>query len=119
MKTIHKYPLQGFAGPQQVELTGDIVHIDDQAGVICIWAEAGTQEPDKRYFEIIGTGHKVTDRAIHVGSVLSGSFVWHIYEHPPLTPEELAEVQTHHTLWCKLPDHAGPCRRGRETDTEA
>lgn len=51
-----------------------------QSGVPCLWAEV---DPDSRIveheFEVVGTGWRVPDDGIHVGSWQGGSYVWHLY----------------------------------------
>ncbi len=65
-----------------VVLTG----IDPASGKPAIWVEhrlGGLQ--DERRFVVYGTGHTIPGIGgypddLHVGSVIDGSFVWHIYE---------------------------------------
>lgn len=91
MHTIHKGILRLHSLPQEVQmynLSADsqakIVHVGEQTGSICIWFECDTdQEVKSRTFCILGTGHPIPPDGKHVGTVIMGTFVWHVYE---LTP---------------------------------
>lgn len=84
MRTIHKYNLsqgQTFKLP----VGSKLLHIAMQAGSICAWFEVDAvgETTEKRSFVIVGTGHMVPEGTSHVGTVLDGIFVWHIYEDKP------------------------------------
>jgi hypothetical protein len=51
---------------------------------ISLWAEVPTRDErtTRRTFTVIGTGHEIPHRGAHVGTVLDGAFVWHVYEVP-------------------------------------
>ena len=58
---------------------------------VCLWAMSNTEESKKvrRMFRIFGTGKPFKDDPFslkHIGTVQTGSFVWHIFERipPPL-----------------------------------
>lgn len=67
---------------------GDLVRlvgIDPASGRVAIWVEH--KNPDHmtpvhqvREFRIFGTGHDVPHRFEHVGSVIDGQYVWHVFE---------------------------------------
>lgn len=62
-----------------------LVHVGpDPLGVPCVWAEVDPDAPTvRRLLGVIGTGHDVpmkAGRAVHVGSFVGGSFVWHLYD---------------------------------------
>lgn len=76
---VWKYKLNW--GETTLKLTGDAVHFAIQDGVPCLWAESyPEQETRDRYFKIVGTGHEVDGDSWHVGSVLDGPYVWHLYQ---------------------------------------
>lgn len=65
-----------------VVLTG----LDPATGDLAIWIE---NDPDaiqvERRFTVYGTGHEIAGDGgfpydLHVGSVIDGEFVWHVYE---------------------------------------
>lgn len=86
MDKIYKYPLQLTGGAQSRTLPhgAEIVHFSMQGDTPCIWARI----PDKsfgtahhvRQFWIVGTGHDIKDGLKHIGTVLHGDFVWHLFE---------------------------------------
>jgi len=85
MKQVWKYPLQPTHDIQEIELPAGsaIVHVGEQAGNICVWAEVGQKEPDKketRKFRIVGTGWDIEAEWKYVSTAIMGSFVWHVYE---------------------------------------
>ena len=65
-----------------------IIHVADQRDTICLWFEIPDQansheaeEPEARIIEVIGTGIRVqARRRVHLGSLLMGEYVWHVYE---------------------------------------
>lgn len=62
-----------------------IIHAGpDPSGRPCVWVECipriPSEETEKRFFTVIGTGWEVPDKGKHVASYVDGSFVWHIYE---------------------------------------
>lgn len=88
---------------------GQVVHVACKEGpdVVSVWTDEVTDGDDpsapplipKRYAKVYGTGWTVDWYAAHVGSVLCGAFVWHVYSLPddrvnppeqpdPETPEE-------------------------------
>lgn len=86
MRTVHKF-LVPFADPEAgplpvsrhapVRLTG----LDPRTGKPAVWIEVETTNPPgERRMAVFGTGHELPDGWVHVGSMIDGSFVWHIYE---------------------------------------
>ena len=64
----------------------EILHVEVQHGVPCLWALVETdRELVQRAFRIFGTGHRI-DVPVrkHVASFLmhDGSLVWHLFEVP-------------------------------------
>lgn len=82
MKSIYKYVIRGRHSTQfDMPLESKIVHADIQNGEFCIWAQVDTsRSTERRYFTVVGTGWELEDDMIHRGTVLEGSFVWHIME---------------------------------------
>jgi hypothetical protein len=82
MTTIWKFP--AFA--EATALVGDdpmIVHVGkDPQGEVCVWIEHDPA-PEMKPVEwlIVGTGHSFDQTGkVHVGSVVDGAFVWHVYQ---------------------------------------
>lgn len=73
---------------------GDIVHIgvapNTRPGYVTAWIE--TWEGDERFparpmlptqnLLVYGTGWPINDADKHMGSVITGEFVWHVYQRP-------------------------------------
>ena len=83
-KTIWKFPLPygGEAIHIPMPLNAEIIHIDLQGLVPCLWAEipdTGAEE-ETRMFAIFGTGFEIPSSATHLGTFIQGGFVWHVYE---------------------------------------
>ena len=90
MLTVFKYPLALVAQVQTIAfpMGAQILHVDLNPGAqgnLAIWAEV-VREPDdrvvKRRFQIVPTGGAVPLGWKHLGTVLDGSFVWHVYMEP-------------------------------------
>lgn len=83
--TVWKFPLALDAkGRAEVKMPAPAAIIDtafDADGNLCVWAEVRPSEPlVTRRLAVVGTGHDIPDNGAHVGSVIDGMFVWHIYE---------------------------------------
>ena len=80
---IFKYPLQ-YQPSQEVKHPTDWIpiHVGIQSGTLTIWAEVDPieEEEDKSIIHIIPTGGTVPPDSLHLGSVLDGPLVWHVYE---------------------------------------
>jgi hypothetical protein len=82
-----------FAIDDEVKLSmpegADILHIEAQGEMPCIWALVDEKRPrEERCFRIIGTGQPVGDRpGIYVGTfqMSGGALVWHVFESRPLS----------------------------------
>ena len=75
----------------------NLLHVDEQAGKICLWALIDPDgEPEARTFTIAGTGHRVPETAIYVGTVQVEKYVWHVFEdaHWPGEPERDALIRS-------------------------
>lgn len=82
MKKIYKYELD-IRGEQVVQMphNPEILSVQMQGEVICVWALVNTTYNDTAYiFEIFGTGDTI-DNFIreYVGTVQDRSMVWHVF----------------------------------------
>lgn len=84
MRTIWKFPL----GPDQptivsvpVDAKVVLVGIDPASGRRAVWIELDDEQTMRdRAFKIHGTGGRISVGWQHVGSLIDGIYVWHIYE---------------------------------------
>lgn len=82
MRSIWKFPLiitdkQIIEGPIK-----SVLHVGlDPRGYLCLWAEVDTADPSTDLtVYIVGTGNTIPDEVTtHYGSVMQGSFIWHVY----------------------------------------
>lgn len=83
MKTIYKYRIER-TDRQLITLPVDarIIHVGLQDNELHLWAEVSTEGmSEQRTIYIRGTGHPLTGtEGRHLGTVMDGLFVWHIYE---------------------------------------
>lgn len=89
MKAIWKFPLE-TTDFQVIRMPSDaeILAVQTQDGVPCIWAMVDTTDPpESRIFRIYGTGHPVNadEELAYVGTcqLHGGSLVFHIFEVKP------------------------------------
>lgn len=84
MRVVWKYQ---FAVNDEVRLllpeSHQIVHVETQQAIPTLWVLVDPDSPDSmRTFYVRGTGHPVEDGLEHVGTFISGSFVWHVFTKP-------------------------------------
>lgn len=87
-RVMWKFTLEATDGWQYVEMPEEAVirHTAMQGALMAFWAEArvptriGAVSRVKRAFIVTGTGHSVPEDVVHVGTVLDGAFVWHLWE---------------------------------------
>ena len=82
MKTIHKFPLQiQYTQTVNVQPNAEVVLVGlDPNGIPCIWALVDPNEPLQPYtIHIIDTDHPVPSNTDHLGSFVSGAYVWHVF----------------------------------------
>lgn len=81
MKTIWKFPIFDWVDEIKIPRDAKVVHVAIQETVPTIWAEVElNNEFVGRGVAVIGTGQPVpADSATHVGTVLDGIWVWHVY----------------------------------------
>jgi hypothetical protein len=73
-------PKPGIILPAHVPLGAKPLYADLQHGEIVWWAEVDPEAPTLRVDVItVGTGWDIPESAKHVGTVLDGAFVWHVY----------------------------------------
>ena len=86
MKIIYKYPIPALlAITYEMPEDAKLLHVADQHGVPTMWFEVDKDKlSESREFVVIGTGHEIHEEPWyvlnHIGSTMSGVFVWHIYE---------------------------------------
>lgn len=85
MKTIYKFAVP--LGPEshiEMDPGGQIVHVAVQGTFPMIWVLINTDVIwTVRTFKAFGTGWEIPPGWEYVGSLLDGSFVWHIHERKP------------------------------------
>lgn len=95
MRTIHKF-IVPFASQAVNELPPmpanpaapiRFVGLDPRSGLPAVWIEVHTDDnPDPgRRMVVYGTGHEIPPDLTYVGSLIDGSFVWHVFEQPVVT----------------------------------
>ena len=83
-RTMYRYQV-GLDGPEEIGLTGDPLAfgaLGYSAGIE-FWAEYDDVKPAVvRTFVIVGTGHRIPDGAVYVGTAprTRDGLVWHLYE---------------------------------------
>lgn len=84
--TIWKYnvlPISGLIQHYDIPGPGMILHFDKDQDVIerlAFWIEVNPYRPvEPVAVAIIGTGRPIPVQGVHVGTVVSGSYVWHLY----------------------------------------
>lgn len=87
MKTIFKYIIQRSTEIWLPKGTTPI-HVADQAGVLCLWAQIDTDLQELEFWEIriFGTGKPIPDDIyylqsgwLYIGTVHQSIYVWHVY----------------------------------------
>lgn len=63
---------------------GPVVLVATQGAVdeVVVWTEE-TRDGGTRFVRVYGTGHEIPEASRHLGSVVAGIFVWHVYEERP------------------------------------
>lgn len=87
MQTIHKYQLTDtevvLQIGQRTRAGVDLLSAGlDPVGALCVWARVDTTMPlTSVKFQVIGTGQDTasTLNATFLGTVLAGSYVWHVF----------------------------------------
>lgn len=81
MKTIWKYPVHDWIDELWMPRGAKVLLVAEQAAVINLWAEVDTAADHvRRGVAVIGTGLPLPQgRGSHVGTVVVGEYVWHLY----------------------------------------
>lgn len=60
--------------------SGPVLHVGMQGSVVMVWTdEHDSERPIPRSARVYGTGQEVPKDDFGVGSVIDGSFVWHVF----------------------------------------
>lgn len=97
-KVIHKYPLKlnRFNDLQNIQMPENsrILKVDDQDGILTLWALVDTDNPDTRVmFEVVATGQQLSDLGRlkvrhHLNTVvMSDGIVWHVFQILKVSPQ--------------------------------
>ena len=91
MSTIWKY-LTNVAGEVVISmpLGAEILHVADLGpAMLHVWARVDPTAPlVDRHFVIVGTGNPCPAVGSHVASVVTGPFVWHVFEGVTENPQD-------------------------------
>jgi len=89
MRTIFKYPLKLIDVQElQTHESTQVMSVQMQEGVICLWAAVDPTLPKcKMFISIVGTGNAApqTEQWNYVGTVQQEGFVWHVHVAKPIT----------------------------------
>lgn len=90
MKIVWKYYLD-FDARLRMPRGAEVLHFDDQAGTLCLWALVNPKElTEVRHFLIVGTGWcRDLTGLTHIGTAQQGTMVLHLFED---TRKEAADV---------------------------
>ena len=84
MKTIHKYQMKDLISPVMMTVGAEILSIQIQHSVICIWAMVSIGAVlVERNIVIFGTGQELPEdiRGFkYITTIQMGGFVWHFFE---------------------------------------
>ena len=82
MVNIYKYPLMIGYNCMNLPRGAKILHVADQCGVLTMWVEQPAfVDLEIRNFVVRATGEQFHNRnTTHLGTAISDSFVWHLYE---------------------------------------
>lgn len=82
MKTVFKYAI-GLTDKATLDVPAgaEWIHVAWQNSRLCVWGivESDNEKVSIDFF-VVGTGHPMPERPVaHIGSVLDGPFVWHVF----------------------------------------
>ena len=83
MSTIWKFELEITVQNITIPTGAEILSVANQHGTICLWAFVEPNNPKiERVIEVVGTGWMLEPmkKRKFIGTVLDGSFVWHVFE---------------------------------------
>ena len=87
---VWKFPLLWVEANQDMPVAAQIIYVgmDPGSDHIALWAIVDPEQPmETRRFAILATGASLHDPERHVGSVIDGNYVWHVFETPPIPDE--------------------------------
>jgi hypothetical protein len=78
---------------------GPVVHVACQGSpyIVQVWTEDSAS--GHRAARVYGTGQPVPDDDVHLGSVLAGPFVWHVYASPDDAPVSIGDHGSQRDGW--------------------
>ncbi len=83
MNTIYKYTFESPELKLDLPVGAELLCVMNQNEKVCLWVKLDPKKPTlERLFQIVGTGHPVSDESIYIGTcmVQAGAFVWHVFE---------------------------------------
>jgi hypothetical protein len=82
VRTVWKFGPLTPGDPKHIEMpVGAVVrHFGKQGASLFLWAEVDSDAPiELRDVAVIGTGWAAPEDGTHLGTVMDGPFVWHLY----------------------------------------
>ena len=84
MRTVHRFALDVGHNRIHVPDRAEVIHVGEQGGALHCWVDLDTLAAKvPRVIEVLTTGDSIPVPAAHLGTVVSGGFVWHAYETDP------------------------------------
>ena len=80
-RVVYKYRVDGFVNYYTVPAPAKPLFFALQGGTPYVWVEhpINSEEAVELIFVTVGTGHVIPEGAEHIGSLIDGAFVWHLY----------------------------------------
>jgi hypothetical protein len=83
-RTIYKYPITPDENGEVLIAAGGtfkLLTVQMRDSVPCLWAEVDPDSPIYVHrFVTVGTGRRIPDDGVYVGSWQNGRYVWHLYD---------------------------------------
>jgi len=77
---IHRWPVPIDDRDHEIG-GGSVVLVAMKRDELCVWTRENTDSPvDKRHVQVFATGQDFPEGLPHLGSVVDGVFVWHVFE---------------------------------------
>lgn len=84
MMTVWKFELYSHRQAIKAPGLGRLLHVAIQDGRPMVWAEVDTEHEDRHcVVDTVGTGMKVLDDLVYVGTFHEQTLVWHVYSTEP------------------------------------
>lgn len=84
MKTVYKYEMSmPHIVTTRLPVDAKFIHFGaDELNQLSMWFEIDTEQNAfiDREFHIVGTEHPIDFKGYHLGSLIAGPYVWHLYE---------------------------------------